>query len=82
MSKRHREDVTNIPLSTNSKLGNELKRVPTRSVRFILLYHMGKEFVLMSKRKIICEFRGWRITTENSRGLPTDVVAKLHEIFI
>ena len=53
MSKRDRDNVINIPLSTTGVLGNELKRVTSRSILFILIYHMGKKSVLMPKRKII-----------------------------
>ena len=82
MSKGHSEDVINISLSTNSILGDELKRVPTWSVPFLLLYHMGKEFQLVPDRKIFREFWGWGSTHENSRGLSISLGAKLHETFI
>ena len=59
MSKGHSECVISIPLSTTSILGNELERVPARSIPFMLLYHMGDDIVLMPKRKAIREFRGW-----------------------
>ena len=40
MSKGQGKDVINIPLSTNSILGDELERVPSRCVLFLLLYHI------------------------------------------
>ena len=81
MSKRHSEDVINIPLSTTSILGNKLERVPAGSIRFMLLYHMGKGFVLMPKRKVVREFRGWRGTHENSGSLTIHVGAELYATF-
>ena len=53
MAKRDSEDVINIPLGTTRVLGNEIKRVTSRSILFMLIYHMGKKFVLMLERKII-----------------------------
>ena len=53
MAKRHSEYVINIPLSTTSVLGNKLERVTARSILFMLLYHMGKKFVLMPEPKVI-----------------------------
>ena len=82
MSKGHCEDVMNISLSTTGVLGNKFERVPARSILSMLLYHMGKEFVLMPERKVIREFRGWGGTHEDSGSLTVHVGAKLYATFI
>ena len=54
MAKRDSEDVITIPLSTTRALGNELKRVASRSILFMLIYHTGKKFVLICSFRKVC----------------------------